>query len=369
MARGHGRILSSIWEDADFIALAPEAQRLYLFLISQPNLNHAGLLPLTLRRWSRKAHGLTATAIEEQLHALEAARFVVLDEDTEELLIRSFVRNDGVWRMPKVMGAAVSGALEIESRKLRQALLVEMDRIPLGDLSDEPAKSRGVDGPSIRAQVAEHISTLRKSFGHPEPNSPVRAPEPPSGTPSGTPSRTPSDTPAEPRAEASTRAPARVSPAPSPVPCPDPQPQPHAGAGARETAPWSRADEAVGEQMLTAWWDQYGSRTAQRRRNVLDAIEDALRNGLDPDELWQALVRLGETSKPVTGGCLQIALSDIRKTATSGEPVQGALLLALPGGGEGATGHQALRGSDANFAGHAALTAQLRAQEAQEKTS
>lgn len=366
MARGHGRILSSIWEDQDFIALTPGQQRLFLFLISQPNLNHAGLLPVTLRRWSRKAQGLTAAEVEELLHGLEEARFVVLDEETEELLIRSFVRNDGVWKQPKVMGAMVSGALEIESRKLRQALLVEMDRIPLDDLSDEPAKTRGVEGPSIRRQVAEHISTLRKAFGYPAPNPLEEGSGSPSRGGSVTPSGTPSDTPDEGDRKASTRAGARVSPAPTPVPCPDPQPQPRAGARASEASPWSRADEAVGEQMLTAWWEKYGSRTAQRRRTILDAIEDALRNGLDPDELWRALERLGETSKPVTGGTLTFALSDIRKTATTSEPVQSALLLALPGGGESTTSQQPLRGSDANFAGHAALTAQLRAQEARE---
>jgi hypothetical protein len=67
MARGHGRILTSIWEDSDFLALDEREQRLYLFLISQPNLNHAGLLPLTLRRWSRKAAGLTETRLAEHL--------------------------------------------------------------------------------------------------------------------------------------------------------------------------------------------------------------------------------------------------------------------------------------------------------------
>src|ERR1044072_5086095 len=180
MARAHGRVLSSILEDEDFIQLTQQQQRLYLFLLHQPNLNPPGLLappprsprlppppppppptpppalpPLTLRRWARKAMGLTATELDEHLDALAKAHFIVLDDDTEELLIRSFVRNDGVWRMPKVMGAMVSGALEIESKVLRRALLAEMDRVPLDELSDEPTKSTRGEGPSIRQQVAE----------------------------------------------------------------------------------------------------------------------------------------------------------------------------------------------------------------------
>jgi hypothetical protein len=225
MARGHGRILTSIWEDEDFLALDQPQQRLYLFLISQPNLNHAGLLDLTLRRWSRKAAGLSVADLDKLLMALEHARFVVVDDDTEELLIRSFVRNDGVWRMPKVMGAMVSGALEISSPKLRLALLAEMDRIPLCELSDDPTKTARGEGPSIRAQVTEHIDTLRRAFGNPNPDPNGRG----SRTPSATPSGTPSDTPDEGGREASTRGRAgahvHAAPALSPSPAPTPAPE------------------------------------------------------------------------------------------------------------------------------------------------
>ncbi|MFB7707962.1 hypothetical protein [Streptomyces sp. NPDC056105] len=222
MARGHGRILTSIWEDADFLALDEREQRLYLFLISQPNLNHAGLLDLTLRRWSRKARGLTSAELEKLLQALEGANFIVMDDETEELLIRSFVRNDGVWKQPKVMGAMVSGALEISSTRLRRALLAEVDRIPMGELSDEP----GARGVSIRAQVAEHIETLRKAFGIPPTDPDRRGTATPSATPSGTPSDTPQQPPAEGGPEASTRGRAPASRAHSPAPAPAPTPVP-----------------------------------------------------------------------------------------------------------------------------------------------
>jgi hypothetical protein len=228
MARGHGRILTSIWEDTDFLSLDEREQRLYLFLISQPNLNHAGLLDLTLRRWSRKAHGLTVSELEKHLGRLEDACFIVVDDDTEELLIRSFVRNDGVWRMPKVMGAMVSGALEISSKKLQRALLAEIDRIPLEELSGDPTKLRnGTEGPSIRQQVADHINILRNAFGTPDPDPSGRG----STTPSRTPSRTPSDAPVkgddEGGPKGSTRGRARTSHAHSPTPAPAPAPAPN----------------------------------------------------------------------------------------------------------------------------------------------
>ncbi|MFJ2630902.1 hypothetical protein ACIO6U_02920 [Streptomyces sp. NPDC087422] len=226
MARGHGRILTSIWEDADFLALDERGQRLYLFLISQPNLNHAGLLDLTLRRWARKASGLTVAELEERIAELAKARFVVVDEGTEELLIRSFVRNDGVWRMPKVMGAMVSGALEISSPALRRALLDEMGRVPLDELSAEPTKTARGEGPSIRSQIEGHIETLRRAFGNPTPD----PTEGGSTAPSEPPSETPSDTPAEGGPKGSTRGRAgthmRAAPALTPAPAPSPSPDP-----------------------------------------------------------------------------------------------------------------------------------------------
>ncbi|MGC9540220.1 hypothetical protein [Streptomyces sp. UG1] len=126
-----------------------------------------------------------------------------------------------------------------------------------------------------------------------------------------------------------------------------------AGARTREASPWSRTDEAVGERMVSEWWDRYGRATAQARSSVLAAVEQALRNGLDPGELWQALIRLGDTSKPVSGGTLQFALSAVRSTphgAAGGNvvPLRGS---SPPGGRD-------------LFAEHVALYEKLAAEEA-----
>jgi hypothetical protein len=227
VARVFGRILASIWDDQDFVALDPEAQRMFMFLLSQPNLNHAGLLPLTVRRWASKARRLTVKQVRQSLADLDAAGFVVVDEETEELLVRSFVRRDEVYKQPRVMGAAVSGALEISSRRLRRALIGEMDRLPLHELNGEPVRLRnGLDAPSIRAQVEGHIDTLLVAFTEPS--------GPPSPSPSGGGSPTPAEGGTDPLAEGDseggaegdwgTRARARgplllsLSPVPNPYP-------------------------------------------------------------------------------------------------------------------------------------------------------
>lgn len=73
--------------------------------------------------------------------------------------------------------------------------------------------------------------------------------------------------------------------------------------------------------MFDAWWTRYGRGTAQGKASIRRAIEDALGNGIAPQELWAALDRLGATSKPVTGGTLQFALADLRKTTQTGADV------------------------------------------------
>ncbi|MER5312729.1 hypothetical protein ABT034_33710 [Streptomyces sp. NPDC002773] len=347
MARGHGRILTSIWEDADFLTLDEREQRLYLFLISQPNLNHAGLLDLTLRRWSRKARGLTSAELEKLLQSLEGARFIVMDEDTEELLIRSFVRNDGVWRMPKVMGAMVSGALEISSKHLQRALLEEMDRIPLDELSGEPTKYRGEDGPSIRAQVAAHIQALRKAFGDLTPDPSGRG----SVTPSGTPSATPSDTPREGGGEggpkASTRGRAGASRAHSPALAPTPTPAPApkeegVGASGVEVEPFTVAEQQRPDGLHSIPDDFHLNDTMRR-------FAAATYPQLDPDFETQQFIsywRAEGRKKRNWHEAWRKWLGDSAKRAS--ERRQTGNVIQLPSG-------QTLTGTDAKVAGWLAL--------------
>lgn len=195
MARNHGRILTAIWSDPDFRNLDQKPQRLYLFLISQPNLDHAGVLPITLRRWATSAKDLKPGELEDLLDELDRKRFIVLDRETEELLVRTFIRNDGVFRQPKVMLAAVSSAQEIVSTRLRLALLAEMDRLPLDELSNVPTPK---GGPTARAMVVECLETLRLTIGVPGGigfDGPETLPERVSETLPGTLPETLSDTP------------------------------------------------------------------------------------------------------------------------------------------------------------------------------
>ena len=65
--------MATIWNDPEFIALEAGPQRLYMFLLSQPDLSHAGLVPMRIRRWAKKVADYNAGRIEDELATLEHA--------------------------------------------------------------------------------------------------------------------------------------------------------------------------------------------------------------------------------------------------------------------------------------------------------
>lgn len=143
MARSEARLVVSIWEDPDFLSLTPSAQRLFMFLISQPDLAHDGVIALRERRWSKKAAGLTVAQIGADLDELSAARFTLVDEDAEELLVRSFIRRDKVYRQPNVLRAAADHLATVSSPMIRAAIGTELARIQTF-AEDIPAGSKDV---------------------------------------------------------------------------------------------------------------------------------------------------------------------------------------------------------------------------------
>lgn len=141
MARSFGRVLSAIWDDDDFVALSLSAQRMYLFLLSQADLEHSGLIPLRERRWAKACRESTADQIAADIKELIATRFTLADEDTEELLVRSLIRRDEVWKQPNVFKAAAASASAAKSPAIKAAIYAEVARL---DLTRANEDSQGV---------------------------------------------------------------------------------------------------------------------------------------------------------------------------------------------------------------------------------
>ena len=143
MARSYGKIYVNIWRDRDFIALSLTAQRMYLFLLSQPDLSRAGVLPLALRRWASRADGYESDDLLSDLYELSQASFVIVDEDCEELMVRSYIRIDEGWRSPNMMLSIQDAATIVMSETIRATILEELARLDTSTLSDKVSEKTG----------------------------------------------------------------------------------------------------------------------------------------------------------------------------------------------------------------------------------
>lgn len=183
MAREHARIEVLIWDDEDFLRLSESAQRLYFFLLSQEELTYAGLLPLRLRRWSSASSTSTVDGIAAALAELDASRFVVCDHDREEVLIRSLVRRDGIYKQPNVLAAALRESFEITSPVLRAALADELTRLPVEITGNGPAIAATALVAGLRTMPPALKSAVearrKRTHTTPTPAAPAAAGQPP----------------------------------------------------------------------------------------------------------------------------------------------------------------------------------------------
>lgn len=173
MARSYARIMTAIWRDKDFRALASGPQRIYLLLVTQPDISAAGVLALRPRRWADMAFDTTMGDVRSCLRALEESRFVVVDWETEEVLVRSFVRWDGGYNNEKRQKMIDRAADEVSSGSLRKVLAEEFDRLglPSGRLRDggNPPPD-DPSGQSISESLFDQVDSPSDGPSHATPN-------------------------------------------------------------------------------------------------------------------------------------------------------------------------------------------------------
>ena len=133
MARQMGRLYNRIWRDQEFLALPIGAKLLYALLLSQDNIGPAGVLPFQPRLWAKLiGDGATGNDVVGWLNILQSAPsrpFVLIDPDTEEMLVRTLIRNDKMPQgTPKVQAPAVEACAVVRSTVLRDWLAGELEK-------------------------------------------------------------------------------------------------------------------------------------------------------------------------------------------------------------------------------------------------
>lgn len=157
MARTHGRLFCTIWDDDDYVALSPAAKNVFSFLLSQKDLTHAGTIFMRTPLWAELI-GYTLEETEAAVEELNATRFVVVDRRCFELLVRTLVRGDGVYKQPNVYKSAIESMRLVSSRLIRAALAEELARLDESGMNAE-----------IRKAHADIIDWLRRNSDGPNP--------------------------------------------------------------------------------------------------------------------------------------------------------------------------------------------------------
>lgn len=182
MARSEARIYTRIWADQDFATLSLCAQYTYFLVLSQLALNLCGVVPYQPRRWAKFSSETSSSVVELAVGELAERGYVVLDEDTEELLVRSFIHNDRVLEKPNVVVAMSRDFEGIVSPTLRQTIL---ESIPEEFLDPFPEGFQERLGERFMEGIRERFP---KRYGHR-----VRARPRPASASSSASSNTPHD--------------------------------------------------------------------------------------------------------------------------------------------------------------------------------
>lgn len=122
MARTFTQLKSSIWSDRSFVALPAHAQRVYLLAKSQANVSWCGVVPFTEKRWASMAPDTTVGVICDAINVLVDRGYVVLDPETEELWVRSWVKHNGVMEQPNLRKAMRAAYETILSTGIKRAV-------------------------------------------------------------------------------------------------------------------------------------------------------------------------------------------------------------------------------------------------------
>lgn len=177
MANAMALVNEGLWrKDRDFQKLSRSAQCTYVQILSQKDLDTAGGLTLHLDLMAKACHELTVQQLQDDLAELEERRFVFVDYDTDELLVRSYVRLvSGVGEKNRAWLSVAKNASLIGSPKLRHELAKELRRLrradanviadsidpnpePPSDSLPTPSNTEGGSNPPSTSQVPDLVS-------------------------------------------------------------------------------------------------------------------------------------------------------------------------------------------------------------------
>lgn len=151
------QIRQEMWLDDDWRRMTPLAQWLYLLVLTHPERSLAGVLDWRPGRIKEFAAECTIRDVMVAAQECADKHFLVFDQSTEEVLVRSFVRHDGILKQPRMAVAVANAFGSIGSNKLRAALVHE-----LGRLRKELPELGGWESPQMKTVLRQHGESARQ---------------------------------------------------------------------------------------------------------------------------------------------------------------------------------------------------------------
>lgn len=169
MAREIANVQTSLWGNPEWKGLKVVEQWLYLHLMSHPTLSYAGVADWLPKRVAAASSGLTVDQVEQAGRGLQSARFVFVDESTDEVLVRSFLRHDGLLKQPRLSVSMVNAFSGIASLNIQKIVVHELQK-----LADEFPEWKAFESEKVRVILKYEGSDMADVL--PMPESGVRAP-------------------------------------------------------------------------------------------------------------------------------------------------------------------------------------------------
>ena len=287
MARTRATTYCTIHGDPEWLALTPAAKLVYLTINSQATVSLAGCLDYNPAKWA-KLTGYRTGDVEEAITELIEARFLAVDEETFECVIRTFTKWDiGELANKNTIAGMWSAWRSILSPALRQVVLDSM-----------PPKLRATGDPSTDGTTVETVVGTVDAESEVEEQGTCRSNDVPTadgtvdgtgdGTGDGTAVPTTSSSSSSGTATSSNSN-AHDSTASNIVPLPDASPP--ASVPVRQSdfdAFWERYPRKVGKPKAQAAYRQ------ARKRSTVDEILTGLDRHLPA---WRRLDRMGNGDK------------------------------------------------------------------------
>lgn len=158
MAREKASINLDVWADTSFRALTASAQGLYFKLMSHPKLDYCGVTEFHPGRLAALSNEQTVDDVMLAAAELSDAHWIVVDQETDEVMVRGYLRHDGVLRQPRLAVSCALAYSAVASNKIRAVIVHEIQRF-----KRENPELPAWDKPQMKTLLKQESADVRET--------------------------------------------------------------------------------------------------------------------------------------------------------------------------------------------------------------